>query len=245
MRRTTPSARGRRCIGGDWYITILLAGLLAGVPAWTQMVPVPDPTAPNTLPVNPNPHAQIRISGVMPHTLVIRLFATYLSTTPLSKNPCGEWVKGGDFSIPLAVTIPLDVTPSGGVYEATALADKFDPGKCGWHFYGISYTVNGAGPGGYAAEFVDHARDTDRHVKLWCGNNVRPFKAGIYCLAPRFAFTTPSRSWGQDPRQAVLARLIPEDQRGSSGDAVVPRTTTSLLIDFYDIDALVKDAPTQ
>ena len=244
MRPTAP-ARSHQPVNRAGYVAILLTQVLAGVPAWTQVVPVPDPAAPNTLRVNPNGHAQIRISGVMPHTLAIRLFATCLSTTPLSKNPCGEWVKGGDFSIPLAVTIPLDVTANSGVYEATALADKFDPGKCGWHFYGISYTVNGAGPGGYAAEFVDHARDTDQHVKLWCGNNVRPFKAGVYCLAPRFAFTTPSRTWGQDPRQAVLARLIPDDQRGRAGDAVVSRTTTSLLIDFYDIDALVKDAPAQ
>ena len=244
MRQRAP-ARGHRRVSHAGYLAILLTQLLAGSCVWAQVVPVPDPTAPNTLPVNPNAHEKIRMSGAMANTVVIRLFATYISITPLSKNPCGEWNRGGDFSIPLAVTIPLDVTPSGGVYEATALADKFDPGKCGWHFYGISYTVNGAGPGGYAAEFVDHARDTDQHVKLWCGNNVRPFKAGVYCLAPRFAFTTPSRTWGQDPRQAVLATLIPEDQRGSAGDALVPRTTTSLLIDFYDIDALVKDAPTQ
>ena len=141
MRPTAP-ARSHQPVNRAGYVAILLTQILAGGSVWAQVVPVPDPTAPNTLPVNPNAHAQIRISGVMPHSLAIRLFATYISTTPLSKNPCGEWVRGGDFSIPLAVTIPLDVTRSGDSYEATALADKFEPGKCGWHFYGISYSVN-------------------------------------------------------------------------------------------------------
>jgi hypothetical protein len=95
------------------YMVILFSQLLAGGSAWAQVVPVPDPTAPNTLPVNRNAHEQIRISGAMPNAVVMRLFATYISTTPLSKNPCGEWIRGGDFSVPLAVTIPLDVTRSG------------------------------------------------------------------------------------------------------------------------------------
>lgn len=243
MRLTIPRVRGRQRIGRKACATLLLLALLASGCASAQAVPVPDPTAPNTLPVNPNAHEQIRISGVMPHTLAIRLFATYESTTPDTKNPCGRWLKGAADSVPLGVTIPLDVAQHGGSYEATALVDKFEPGKCGWHFYGISFTVNGVGSGDFVAQFVDRVPEGDKHVKRWCGNNVSRFRQGVACLAPRWAFNPPTPS--VDPRLAVLARLIAEDQRGSTGNALVPRTTTSLFIDFYDIDALVKDAPTQ
>jgi hypothetical protein len=220
---------------------LLLALLASG--AWAEAAPVPDPTAPTNLSVNGEAHQQVTISGVMPTTFTIRLFATYESTTPDTKNPCGRWLKGAAASVPLGVTIPLEVTQHDGLYEAAALVDKFEPGKCGWHFYGISFTVNGVGNGDFVAQFVDRVPEGDKHVKRWCGNNVSRFRQGVACLAPRWALNPPTPS--VDPRLAVLARLIPVDQRGSMGDALVPRTTTALLIDFYDIDALVNDAPTQ
>jgi hypothetical protein len=42
MRQTTPSARGRRCIGRAGYVTILLTQLSVGVFAWAHD-PASDP----------------------------------------------------------------------------------------------------------------------------------------------------------------------------------------------------------
>ena len=242
MRQTPRRAIRRQCVSRNGYVTSFLLGSLA-TGSGCAHEPASDPAAPTTPSVNVGAHQQVTISGVMPNTFAVCLFATYESTTPDTKNPCGRWLRGAGDSVPLGVTIPLDVAQRGGSYEATALVDKFEPGKCGWHFYGISFTVNGVGSGDFVAQFVDRVPEGDKHVKRWCGNNVSRFRQGVACLAPRWALNPPTPS--VDPRLAVLARLIPEDQRGSTGDALVPLTTTSFLIDFYDIDALVKDAPTQ
>jgi hypothetical protein len=143
MKPRVPRMRSRQRTNRNGCAAISLLALLASGNAWAEAAPVPDLTM---LSVNGDAHQQVTISGVMPTTLAVRLFATYQSTTPYTRNPCGRWLKGASASVPIGVTIPLDVAQRGG-YEATALVDKFEPRKCGWHFYGISFTVNGVGSG--------------------------------------------------------------------------------------------------
>jgi hypothetical protein len=182
MKLRVARVRSRQRTSRNGCAALLLLALLASG-AWAAAAPVPDSTAPTNLSVNGDAHQQVTISGVMPTTFTIRLFATYESTTPDTKNPCGRSLKGAAASVPLGVTIPLDVTQHDGSYEAAALVDKFEPGKCGWHFYGISFTVNGVGNGDFVAQFVDRVPEGDKHVKRWCGNNVFAIQATCCLLS--------------------------------------------------------------
>jgi len=182
----------------------LLPTLLLAAGAVRQEPMGPAPGTPGYPVTNPNARQTLHISGVLPSTLPIQLFAAYQSAAQYTESPCGRWAPAAGVGFPLLVLMPIDTSESrAGFYDATVLVDKFEPGKCGWRFHGIAYTVAGVHGDGFVSEFSDLAPpDADRSATRWCGTDIHPLLSGKRCLGPGPVFAHPSSKWINDPRRA-------------------------------------------
>jgi len=92
--------------------------------------------------VNPTPIHRLELTGTLPVTLPIRDFeATYASinsTSELVAGPCQRLADVGPksqwYTLPLRVKEPVPIIRDDDQhYHATLMADRFLPGRCGWH----------------------------------------------------------------------------------------------------------------
>jgi hypothetical protein len=152
---------------------------------------------------------------------------------------CGQEIGlGGYFAYGLNIPIEM-VRGQDDKYHGSFAVDKFQPGKCGWRFAGVSYSwPDGGGNaiGVLKERPSDPVPDTAPHIDMWCYR------------------VTEGRFTSPDPKCEILAllrwpdnarRLNPEflstfshQQQNAHGWVPITMDTKELSLDFHDLNAI-------
>ncbi|MBS0380651.1 MAG: hypothetical protein JSS29_19385 [Proteobacteria bacterium] len=88
--------------------------------------------------VNPSPQQSVQISGAISNSLIVRMYAQYLTD---GSPECSRQMAWGGPRYPLAITIPLSLNHQETHYETHFDVDHFLPGACRWHLVDVSAEV--------------------------------------------------------------------------------------------------------
>jgi hypothetical protein len=88
--------------------------------------------------VNPHPQRAVELRVSVPATLRVRFDANY--STPPYTGDC-HFTVGVGAEAPFAVSMPVELHGAGEQQSAIVTIDRYLPGRCGWYFTGISYTM--------------------------------------------------------------------------------------------------------
>lgn len=205
---------------------------------------------PNHPRINPDSSRSIIVTGTLPEKLRIQLFAYYATTRPVlgetGHDSCYRSIPLGP-TIPLHLAEPLMIVRRGLHYEVTVVADKYEPGDCGWSFTGVTYRVLDslddklrASESGWYGTTIAFA-----HSYARSGPNVGDMswrgRVDIWCL---------NNNATQDPKYpescGVLggfsrdySALIPADERGNDSSTAVFPDTRSIEVNFHDLNDLI------
>jgi hypothetical protein len=152
---------------------------------------------------------------------------------------CGQEIGlGGYFAYGLNIPIEM-VRGQDDKYHGSFAVDKFQPGKCGWRFAGVSYSwPDGGGNaiGVLKERPSDPVPDTAPHIDMWCYR------------VTEGRFTSPDQKceilallrWPDNAR-----RLNPEflstfshQQQNAHGWVPITMDTKELSLDFHDLNAI-------
>jgi hypothetical protein len=152
---------------------------------------------------------------------------------------CGQEIGLGGY-FPYGLNIPIEmVRGQDDKYHGSFAIDKFQPGKCGWKFTGVSYSwPDGGGNaiGVLKERPSEPVASTAPHIDMWCYR------------------VTEGRFKSPDPKCEILAllrwpnnarRLNPEflstfspQQQNAHGSVPITMDTTELSLDFHDLNAI-------
>jgi hypothetical protein len=184
---------------------------------------------------NPYPKRVVQFTAVIPTTLKVTLRVGYSASASEGGSPgngtaCVHEV-GYAVTSPYSVAFPLKLTGTEGSYRGTFSVDRFQWGRCGWHFVGVWYAVENQGP--REDELVTYADRfgtvSDNQLDVWC---VKAPK-----LDPKFPEVCSRLSMLKGFISPDFENSIPENARGNSTPAVIGNNTQSITIQFHDIDS--------
>jgi len=138
---------------------------------------------------------------------------------------------------PHYLAIPIVLARSEGEISRGSFAiDKYQPGKCGWKFTGITYLLNGAGVSlGPLAVRPDAAPPKAPHIDMWCyksmdGDSKAPNQKCEVLASLRW----PNARRRLNPE--FLSRFSQEQQSDDGVVGVTPRTE-EFTVEFHDLDS--------
>jgi hypothetical protein len=195
--------------------------------------------------LNPRPTKILRLSGELPSSLrvnfLLRFEASENAGGPIQSSRYCGYVQNSPVSPAYSLTESLHVVRDEHTYTASIQADKYLPGRCGWHLFSIGYRVVDGGEnfsdGPFAAVFdpaVSQGREQELYrgeVNTWCTR--KPFTAdpgqhercAVFPILKEFAPVPPE----------TLAS-IPLAKRTKQHLTWVFPDTPLIVMNFYDLD---------
>jgi hypothetical protein len=103
-----------------------------------------DPDYPH---VNPSPARFVQVHGTLSRTLDLSLTADYMATTRLGCTATSSFIAGAieGATGPMKVRVPMPIARDRDKYTTQFAFDQFLPGRCGWHFFGVTAQVSKSG----------------------------------------------------------------------------------------------------
>jgi hypothetical protein len=206
--------------------------------------------------VNPTPIHRLELIGTLPVTLPIRDFeATYASnnsTSELVAGRCQRLIDVGRksqwYTLPLRVKESVPITRDDDQhYHATLMADRFLPGRCGWHLQELHFRyespgdtarANGIEGGDGQIQVRDEQQLT---AEIAAGKSIYRGRMDLWCLR------SPGIRQPNSPELCgdleTIGRNIPWSQRHSipkeqaHSNSIVYATPDSQTIEFNFHDA--------
>jgi hypothetical protein len=144
---------------------------------------------------------------------------------------------GSGTTFPYSATIPIVLQPDGDGYRGTFTVDRFQPGRCGWHFGGVKYFVKGEDDHGSTLAIYDDrpVQVADFHLDVWCVKSSK-----VPSSSPTEACSNLGLLRGFFSPDFVLS--IPAGERGDA-PATIGDQAKSLSVRFHDIDAMPNYRP--
>lgn len=189
---------------------------------------------------NPRPIHLLDLRIVMPPGLRGRLRAEYTATQNVAS--CRKIV-GVDDDLPYYLSIPLHLTRSGEVYRQILAIDRFQPGRCGWDFAGIKYSVAAQGPvrdelltyTGWAP-YTGRGEQEEVQLDVWCASfptepSSRTVCGGLDLLSYAFPGSIGRR----------LIDSVPMEQRQDGPPGYIGSDVTVVTVRFHDLDSMRRE----
>jgi GH24 family phage-related lysozyme (muramidase) len=202
---------------------------------------------------NPRPVHFVKIDAKASSALAVTISAVYESSanaggTMESGHPCVRTV-GMAATAPFNVIKRLRLVPKNGIYTATAAIDGFLPGRCAWHFTGLDYSVSAAEapsknsyvytlPYDILALYRDGGPSAVQ-VSIWCMRDPRRQKGSSNI---RFNMCDDPETMIGEYRAKMSPTFltsVPSSERERTLPLIIGRNTTSIRIDFRNVDRVV------
>jgi len=207
------------------------------------------PFAPNFPQRNPAPTRTITIEGRMAENVSIQILAYYATSHPTlgeaGYESCYRNIPLGS-SINLHIAEPLDIEHNGANYKAVVVADKFQPGECGWFLKSIDYRILDSardppgtkGLGANGLSIVNFLLPPDIQTPPhWRG------KVDLWCYAGRIGRVLQSvKACGTAAAFITeMVSRVPAEQRGVEASTWMFSGDNSAEVNFHDLNALLSD----
>jgi hypothetical protein len=135
---------------------------------------------------NPHPGRFVELRATVPSTLRVRFDALYITLRPSGSGGCQYtparlWLAGT--AIPFTTSVPITLHGEAQHETATVTIDRFLPGRCDWHFWGISYTMLDAPPSLPAVAIGGMVATSLEHITKWWGKKSDPYlgRVDLWC----------------------------------------------------------------
>jgi hypothetical protein len=179
------------------------------------------------------PRHVVQLAVTVPPGYSLVASAGYVATSPggtlASGTSCQREI-GFAVTAPFDLDTPVKMVRDGGVSRGALVVDRFEPGRCDWQLRALVFQL--LRPGSkenalrYAAfPFRNRKRlPGDRHGDYWCSA-----RGGCSHLA----LLLTDREVG-----SAFVASIPEAKRGNGDGVSIGVSTTSLSIEFHDLDSI-------
>lgn len=131
---------------------------------------------------------------------------------------------------PFVINVPVHMVRDGTVYRGTLVVDRYEPGRCDWQFRGLSLQLLSNGERNNPARSAQFSYSLHeslpiaQHADYWCSEKDGCSNLGLLLSNGRVG--------------SAFVASIPEGRRGTGDAILVGPRTTSLTIDFHDLDAV-------
>jgi hypothetical protein len=210
-------------IGG--VAALVFAGCMAA-----RVVGPLSPSDPSYPAEKPSPSRVIQVHGTVSATLDLSLTADYIATPRIGCTATSSLIAGSieGATWPMSVRAPITLVRRGDEYTAQVAVDRFLPGQCGWHFYGVSAQVS-KGAQSTARNTIASIPD-GRTPESWHANS-EPTPAVWRC---RFRPAISASAFANAVACAAPAR---DPEHHDKHWHVITETTSSVQFNVIDLDA--------
>jgi hypothetical protein len=187
---------------------------------------------------NPSPARIVRVHGTISAPLTLSLTADYAATPRVGCTATSSWVAGAieGATWPLTVRLPIDLAQHGNEYTAELAVDRFLPGRCGWHFSGVSAQVSKATQSTSRNSVI---RIPDGHTPESSHYNSEPTAVVWRCRFPSGTSgpSAPSSSATRFASAVACAAPARDPEHQGKRQQILTETTTSVEFNVIDLDA--------
>jgi len=184
-----------------------------------------------------NSHAEhfIQVEAVIPPNVPIVINALYSASQfidgDLQRGTGCDFYQGEGGVSPYFIRVPLKFVGRGGSSLAEFATDAYEPGRCDWHFVGVTYTLaNEEMSGGPLTQFDENIQsNTELAVHLWCKDSENGPRDGQHKVCGEY---------GQFPRSRFprdFEDVVPSEQRSTNAPLAMGPATRRLHIEAHEI----------